>query len=456
MSLTAVGCARVPSWPVSVRRALVRAGRMLGMLAVLLGLGVSQAAAEATQTVPASVNEVLTRLAKETPQQQVADIDAVKGVLHPLLLLARGQARYHLAHDASEAQRPALLHAASDDFTHALAVDASLRQAHLGLAQCAALSEDWKTASREVASGIDPLVADSSVMEFLASSAWHAGDWRLATLAVQEGILRFPDDQVLRHLEVSVLVHAKRTEDARQAILALLAQNPQDCELWRDLAWAAHETGREDESLSALEAALAVQPGDPALRRQLASAQLAGGMPQAAYATIMPLIGDPPRALALQDDALMQLASRAAADGGALWQARAWLQAVPEHFRTRAQRLASARYAVEAGDNADASASLDSLIAAGEHDAAILTWAGSLAENAGESARAETLYLHAIASEGKDSGSAALHLVAFYLKHARRDEAHAILGSYLVKKPTDAQALALQAQLNQLPPARKP
>ena len=425
-------------------------------LAALALLAQSPLQAEAATTVPAAVAQLLTQAAKATPQEVVQLIDAWKGDAHPLLLLARGQARVRLAQEAREPQRTLELHGAHEDFSHALALEPTLKQAHLGLAQSAALTEDWKTASREVAAGCDPLSADSSLIEFQSQAALRAGDWRLATLAVQEGILRFQDDQALRRIEIAVLVHGKRIEDAHQAILALLAQNPQDAELWRDLSWAARESGHEEEALSALEAALAVTPGDQVLRRQLASAQLAGGMPQAAYDTVAPLVGQPPRDAALEDDALMLLASRAAADGGELSQARAWLHAVPPAKRSRAQRLASARYAVQAGDSVDANAALDELIAAGEHDAVVLTWAASLAENAGDSARAETLYLRALSSDQPGSGPAALHLVAFYLAHGRHDEARTVLATYLVKKPEDAQALALQAQLERTPHPHSP
>ena len=423
------------------------------LLAILLVAGSAMgtgAAAEAVRSVPQAVADLLTKANQAAPAEVVALINAWTGEPHPLLLLARGRARWRLAQETAArlgTEHAHLITDAEADFTAALKLDASLKQAHLGLAQCAADREDWNAAMREIAAGMELESADRALMAFYASAALRAHDWRLATLATQQGILRFPDDAQLRKLEVAVLVHGGLAEQARQAILALLAHDPGDAELWRQLAWSAHETGRTDETLGALEAALALKPADGLVRRQLAEAQLSQGLPQAALETVRPLIGDPPRAEALADDQLMQLASRAAADGGALSQARSWLAAVPEAKRSREQRLAAARYAVQEGDVKDAGAALDTLIAGGERDPAVLVWAASLAETRGEAARAETLYLQAIGSDKPASSGASLRLTALYLTQNRRDEARNVLASYLATHPDDVHARALEAQL---------
>jgi predicted Zn-dependent protease len=264
-------------------------------------------------------------------------------------------------------------------------------------------------------------------------------------------LLRFHDDAVLRRIELAVLVHAGRAEDARQAVLALLAHAPGDTDLWRHLAWAAEQTNRPQESAAALEAALTTRPEDRALRQQLAAVQLGRGQPQAALATVAPLIGAAPDAATLADDRLMLLASRCAAEGGGdtgVAQARAWLALVPEARRSREQRVQMARLAVRAGDQAAARTALDALIAAGESDPAVLTWAAALAETAGDAARAEALYLRAGAGDAPAAGPATLRLAALYLKHDRRDEAGTVLAAYLARKPDDAQARALLTQLD--------
>lgn len=402
---------------------------LLGILAVVL------ASAEAPRLVPAPVAALLTTAAAAEPAEVVRLVDAWSGAPHPLLLLARAQARLRLAQGAP----------AEADFRAALVLDPTLRQAHLGLAQGAAAREDWLAASRAAAAGIDPTTADAALLSFLAGTALRAGDWRLATLAAQQGILRFPDDQGLRRTELAVLVHAGRAEDARQAVLALLAQAPADPELWLHLAWAAEQTGRADEGLAAVEGALVVAPTDRALRLRLAEAQLARGLPQAALLTVRPLMDG------AADDRLLLCASRAAAEGGALAEGRAWLAVVPAAQRSRAQSIQAARLAVQAGDAEGAAAALDVLVAAGEKDGAVLAWAAFLAE-ARDPARAEALYLQAAGGAGPAAASSSLRLVALYLRQGRSAEAGMTLAAYLLSKPDDAQARALQAQLERSRP----
>jgi uncharacterized protein HemY len=175
-------------------------------------------------------------------------------------------------------------------------------------------------------------------------------------------------------------------------------------------------------------------------------------MPQAAFATVKILVGQPPLTEVLSDEALMITASRAAAEAGELQQGRAWLSAIPETKRTRPLRLQAARLAIQAGDQQAAAAALDALIALGEQDATVLTWAGSLAEQRDDLARAETLYVKASSGENAAASAAAsaasLRLVALYIKQKRLDDARVILATYLVKRPDDQQAKALQAQLD--------
>lgn len=424
----------------------------LCLLCLLCLLAASGLAAAEPRQVPKAVGDLLTQAANVEPVQVVALIDSWTGDPHPYLLLSRAQARWSLMQEAVATEQPALLTAAEADYRAALKLDPALRQAHLGLAQCAAGREDWSSASRHAAAGIDPATADASFLLFLAQVALKAEDWRLATLAAQQGILRFPAEAGLRRVELAVLIHAGRSEDARQAVLALLAQSPADAELWQHLAWAAQETDRADEALAALEAALLVKPDDARLRQQLASSQLASALPQAALATVRPLLGETPAATALADDALIRLAARAAAEGGELATARGWLAAVPEARRSRDQHLLAARYAVQAADAGAARVALDLLIAGGEGDPIVLGWAGVLAEQDGDAPRAEVLYLKAASATGeaqaKAAANASLRLAALYLKQERRDEAGQVLAGYLAQHPEDAQARALQARLD--------
>jgi tetratricopeptide (TPR) repeat protein len=415
---------------------------------ICLLLAATLSAAEAKREVTAEQGKLLNEVAKAEPAAALTLLTAYKGEAHPLITLTLAQTYWRLASETKdEVTTRSHRDAAEKTYAEALKLDPTLRQAHLGLAQCAAAREDWTTASREAAAGIDPTLSDRGEVTFLAHAALRAQDWRLAGIASQQGILRFPDDVTLRRIELSVLQHAGRAEDVREGVLALLAKDPGDAELWRHLAWSAQETKRDDEALAALEAAVMLKPDDRSLRRALAESQLSHGLPQAAFATVKVLIGQPPAQIVLDDDALMVTASRAAAESGELVQGRAWLDAVPETKRSRALRLQAARLAIQAGDQTAAAAALEALIALGEQDASVLAWAGSLAETRGDLARAEALYLKASGAESGAASAASLRLVALYLKQERIEDARSTLATHLAKRPDDQQARALQAQL---------
>jgi hypothetical protein len=411
-------------------------------------LATALSAADAKREVTAEQGKLLNEVTKVEPAAALTLLTAYKGEAHPLITLTLAQTYWRLA---SEAKDDAAIRsnrdAAEKAYAEALKLDPTLRQAHLGLAQCAAARENWSTASREAAAGIDPTLSERSEVTFLAHAALRAQDWRLASIASQQGILRFPDDVTLRRIELSVLQHAGRAEDVREGVLALLAKDPGDAELWRHLAWSAQETKRDDEALAALEAAVMLKADDRALRRALAESQLGHGLPQAAFANVKLLVGQPPVQEALDDDALMVTASRAAAEAGELAQGRAWLDAVPEAKRSRPLRLQAARLAIQGGDQVAAAAALEALIALGEQDASVLAWAGSLAETRGDLARAEALYLKASGAESGAASAASLRLVALYLKQERIEDARSTLATHLAKRPDDQQARALQAQL---------
>lgn len=420
---------------------------LCGTLAVLLTA--TAHAADSKREVTQDQAKLLAEVAKLEAPAALKTLSEYKGAAHPLITLVLGQTHWRLASAAlNPTEADFHRRAAEKAFAEALAADATLRQAHLGLAQCAAARQDWNVACKEAGAGIDPTLGDRSEVTFLAHAALQAQDWHLAGIAAQQGILRFPDDRQLRRIELAVLQQAGRSEDVRQVALALLAQDPDDVDLWRRLAWAARETHREDEALAAYEAALLLTPSDRTLRRALADIQLSRGMPQAALANFRVLIGQPVNAEAASDAGMMVSASRAAADAGELALGRSWLDAVPESARSRALRLQAARLAIQANDQDAAAKSLDALIALGEADASVLAWAGSLAQSRGELAQAELFYLKAASADGPAAGAASLRLVALYLTQGRRDEARTTLAAHLVKRPDDQQAKALQAQLD--------
>lgn len=409
---------------------------------IALAAGAVLVAGEA-RIVPPAVAEVLRRAEAAAPADALALLEAWDGQPHALLLLARGQARWRL-HDGSPGE---VLAAAERDFAAALRLDPQLRPAQLGLAQCAAAREDWPAAAAAAGAAIDPATADAGLLAFLATAGLRAGDWRLAEIAVHYGIMRYPRERSLRRIELAVLVNAGRHAAAREAVLALLDQEPGDAQLWRHLAWSAQEGGDADAAVAALEVALSVAPGDAATRRSLAQLQAGRGIPRAALDTLRPLLAEP----AQTAPDLLVLAARLAGEAGEPRAGLAWLAAVPAERRDRTQRLLAARLAIQAGETAEAAAALDAVIAGGERDPAVLAWAGSMAEARGEVARAEAFYLQASAGGGAAAGPAALRLVALYLRQGRRDEARATLAAYRTVAPDDAQARALQARLDARP-----
>lgn len=406
------------------------------LLSALCGVGMFAAEPAA---VPKAVAETLIAARDAaTPVAALAALDAHRGEGHALIDLVRGQTLLRLGADD-----PQQLDAAQAAFTAALERQADLRQAHLGLAQTAALRGDWPAALRASGAAFDLDAGSADELQFYANAAWQARDWRLANVLITQGIARFPDHDGFRRLELAALVHGGRADDARQAVLALLDRHPGDAELWRHLAWSAQSSGDEAQALAALEMAMLTAPDDAGLRQRLGAFQLARGMPAAATATLRPLLDDPASAPA----DLLLLAVRAAAESGAREQARQWLAAVPETRRTRDQRLLAARLAVQDDNHASALTAITALVDLGETDPQILAWAGQVSEQANDDARAEAFYTQAAAAEHPIAAAANLRLIALYLRQDRHDDATALLALHLAKHPDDAQARALQQRL---------
>ncbi len=430
-----------------------RGAVFIAMSAVLAALSTAGLAAADLPAPPPST-EALVALhgaqSETDPAKALAILLAYKGPDHAWVETLRGQLSRQLAQsDADPAARFRHLADAQSAFAAAVALDPSLRQAHLGLAQLAAERGDYRTAGAEIGVGLEWADASAAELKFAAQCALQCEDWRLATVIAQQGMERFPTDPDFRHLELVELVRGGRADEARQALTALLAQNPLDGTLWRQLAWADNETHHDDEAVAALEIALQLAPDDRDLRRNLAASQLSHGMPQAALATVRPLMdvgGDH----APTDAALSEFAARCADEAGQPHLGRAWLQAIPVDQRSRSARLLAARLAVHDDDAAAAVAALKELTSQGEHDASVLAWAGQVAEQAKDAAAAESFYLLAAGSDQPAAAAAGLRLVALYLKQDRMADARTQLATHLAKYPGDDQARALLAQLSRV------
>lgn len=301
-------------------------------------------------------------------------------------------------------------------------------------AVAAAQRADWPAAVAACAGAFDPGTSAPDFWSVYARAALGAGDLRLAGELVGRGMVRFPAQDDLRRLELSLLVQARRPDEAAAAARSWLRTHGEDVDAWQALAWAAHER-HDDAGLSAaLEAAVILRPDDAGLRTRLAHTLRRLGQPQAALAHYRQLIG-------AADHDLRLAAAACAGEAGDPRQGLDWL-----HGDDAAARLLAARLHVQAGDTAAARDDLERLIAAGEHDARILTWAGHLAEQAGDPARAEACWSQA--SLDPEADAAPLRLAELYRRTARPAEARAVLERRLSARPGD---VAARAMLDALP-----
>jgi tetratricopeptide (TPR) repeat protein len=396
----------------------------------------------ASQPVSAEVSAALHHAQDEAdPFKALAILDAYQGPAHPLITLMRGQLHLALADRGTDQQ--AHRTEAERAFSAVVDQEACRHNAHIGLAQIAGARGDWKSAEDHCAQALSVERASSGELEFYAQVATRAQDWRLASTLAQLGMMRYPASTTFRQLEVVVLLQSERCDEARQALLALLASEPADASHWRQVAWCDRTLKRDDEALAALELASLSALGDVPSARALAEAQLGANLPLVALATVRPLIGEPARKEALSDPRLIELGVRAAQAAGEIALGRSWLEAVPPAERTRSQQLLAARLAVQAGDTAAAAMALAALIAAGERDGAVLVWAGHLAEQGKDDARAETFYAQAATGDGAAAGNATLRLGSLYYRQQRWDEASTLVSTYLARHPDDHEAKRL-------------
>jgi thioredoxin-like negative regulator of GroEL len=403
---------------------------------------------EEPRPVSREVAEVLQQVSALEPRAALQKLNAYDGEKHALISLARAQTLWRLSlQNSDEVTAKEQREQAEQLFQQCLSQDASIKQAHVGLAQCAAQKNNWPLALKHAAQGIDALNGNASELTFLAQCAVQANDWRLASIATQQGILRFPADVNLRRMEIHVLLQAQRNEEARHAILSLLNSSSDDLTLWKQFAFVASRLQRDDETLAALEAALLLRPDDKELRRTLGERQLAKGFYLSALTTLQPLLGPAPHTAALTDAGLISALARAGAQCGQLAQARAWLAAMPASARTRDTQLIAARLAVQSGETAQAGEALEALIASGEKDPNVLTWAGTLAEQRGDGATAELLFISAAQNNSAAGAAASLRLVALYLSQKRTSDAQTALAAHVVRYPDDRQAAQLLQQI---------
>jgi hypothetical protein len=345
--------------------------------------------------------------------------------------------------------RQAELAAAAEAYRRALAMDATMTEAGLGLAQVRVRQERWRDAAELLGKYLDVDACPADLLFLYAQTARALEDGRLARLLVETGIARFPSDGRFRRMDLALAVDEGDATAAARAASHLLAASPGEADLWRHLAWARGETGEAAGRIAALEAAVLADPSDLATRRALLAAELAEGNWPTVLARGRALLAGPLAETAAGDVDLMDVLVRGADAGEADATLRAWLDRVPAAKRTRAMRVAEARLALRKGQRGRARDILKQLIEMGDAGPSVFLWAGHLAEQAEDWVEAATYYDYARRFEGRDGRLATLYLARLHLRRGRDAEAARLLRAYLKDRPEDAVARSLLALAEQ-------
>ena len=335
--------------------------------------------------------------------------------------------------------------AAMREYEQALAMDATLAPAGIALAQIHARREHWQKSAELLGKFLNADACAADALLLYAQIAQRLEDRRLCGLLTRKGIVRFPVDGRFRRLDLALLLDEDNQPEARRVLRRLLEKAPADAALWQQ--FAATHTGAGDDAgrLAALEAGVMCDPGDLAMHRQLLAARLAIGDWPSAIRHGKTLLSGPNATAAAGDTALLDLLVRASDAGEKDDLLGRWLGMVATADRTRAMHLAAARRELRAGRTADARNALGRLIEAGETDPSVFLWAGHLAETAGDTPEAETLYGQARKMSGGSARLATLYLARLMLRAERSGQSARLLSQYLDAHPEDSAARALLA-----------
>lgn len=368
-------------------------------------------------------------LSADDPKRALEALARWKGDPDSIHALLRGAAHQALSQQAE----------AEAAYRAALALDPELRAARVGLARALVAQRSWNEAAEVLGALVDVEKGTAPELGLYARVAFERGDLRLASLLVERGMVRFPNDRGFRRLDVALALERGDWTTAREAARALLAQNPGDGRVWRQLAAAVERVEADDlVRLATLEAAALANPGDAGLTRRHALAQLEAGHAMAALAVLEPRIEARP-----QDAELLELGARIADAAGVPERARGWLARVPEDARSEAMRLLEARLALDAGEDAAARRALEALIRSGRASSQVYLWAGQLAERAGDFVEAEAAYGQAASAKDPAGQTATLYLASLLSRRAQPERAREILTVYLAAHPEDRAARAL-------------
>jgi predicted Zn-dependent protease len=392
--------------------------------------------------LPKDLAELLTSarddLANDRAQKAVDRLTAFKGKDHALrhLLLGHAYAQQSKLDRAAEAYRAAL------------ALDKKLRQAGISLAQVLVRGEKWAQAIKMFGRFTDIDTCGVEELFMYTHCARQVEDGRLCELLVRKGVVRFPGDERFRRLDLAIMIDSDDDPGASKVIRLMLRKKPTDSGLWQQLAFVSARMERDSDRTAALEADLLCNPGDLARHRRFLGALLASGDWLTAVRHGESLLSGGLTKKAAADKVIMELLIRAADTGTRDALCEKWLALVPEKSHTRAMRIAATRTALRRGRTGSAREALDRLIEEGETDASVFLWAGHLAEQQNDLARAETLYGQARTLKGQSARSAELYLARLMFRNNRLSEAKRILGAYLNTYAEDSSARALLSLVN--------
>ncbi|MEL6183823.1 MAG: tetratricopeptide repeat protein [Myxococcota bacterium] len=402
---------------------------------VLTGLASTEAhaAPPRPEAVPKDLAPILIAseqvLSGGEPERALRILREWTGAPHPLHLTLVGSAYFDLER----------LEEAEVLFRQALKLAPELRQAKVGLARVLVDTERWEEAKALVAELVDVQTSPASELGLYAQVAFEDRDLRLAALLAERGVLRFPQDSRFRQLDLAVLVERGAFAEAREAALSLLADEPGNAIVWRQLAAATDRLSAAPElRLATIEAAMLASPDDVQLVRRHAFAQLGAGHTQAALRSLRPLVESHPG-----DGVLVDAGVRMARAVGELDLARRWLDSVPTSSRSASLILLEAQVAIDRGEPKRAKDALTLLIDAGDGTVLTFLWAGRLAEQTGELVQAEVMYREAVSYDDPSRPLAQLYLARLLSKTHREAEAVALLRDYLLKHPNDETARIL-------------
>ena len=405
------------------------------LIAFILAAAGMAAESGSPRELPPELGELVTKaqrqLSEGNPQQAIDTLKGYEGeeddaIRH--LLLGHAYSRRDEFDLAIQAYR------------RALGMDESLTDAHAGLARIYVQRQEWEKAAEELGQSVNVDKEEADVLVLYAQVALELDDLRLARVLIQKGITRFPRDARFRRLDLSLQSRDADPPQARRSLLFLLREQPGDAELWGQLAAFSDDSKRQR---VALEASLLANPSDLERHRDFLSAHLAAGHWMTVIKRGKELLNGPLAEQAKQDVEFVDLLVRAADVGERDELLAQWLGLLPEEKYTDAMRIAQARYALRKGEKEKAREVLGRLIELGGADASVFLWAGHLAEDAGDYARAQALYQQA-GQQGSASGSiASLYLARMHLRQGRVEQSRQAVRNYLQSHPADTTARAL-------------